>query len=111
MGPQNNGETMPDATGKSTSRNIGIALVVLFAAGTAGVMWLWQNIGVRKEEGREHVFRVVDLDETVIDPAEWGKNYPRQYDSYQRTVDIARTRHGGSDAIQKLDEDPRLRTM
>jgi nitrite reductase (cytochrome c-552) len=96
---------------RRSAKWITLGLILLFAAGTAAVMWLWQNIGQRKEEGREHVFRVVELDEGVIDPAEWGKNYPRQYDSYRRTVDIVRTRHGGSDAIQKLDEDPHLRAL
>src|SRR5690606_3793748 len=52
------------------------------------------------------VFRVVDVDDSTVDPAQWGKNYPRQYDSYKRTVDIERTRHGGSDAFQKLDDYP-----
>src|SRR5262245_35178260 len=85
--------------------------VVCVALATAGVMALWQNIIERKKEAQQHVFQVVDLNETVIDPAEWGKNFPRQFDSYRRTVYIARTRHGGSDAFQKLDEDPRWRVL
>jgi nitrite reductase (cytochrome c-552) len=84
----------------------------LAAAGlTALVLLLWQNILERKEEARRHVFKVADLTEDTIDPAEWGKNYPRQYDGYRRTVDVERTRHGGSDAFQKLDADPRWRTL
>jgi nitrite reductase (cytochrome c-552) len=51
------------------------------------------------------------LTEETVDPKEWGKNFPRQYDSYSRTVDTQRTRHGGSDAFQKLDEDPRWREI
>ncbi|HRJ50754.1 MAG TPA: ammonia-forming cytochrome c nitrite reductase subunit c552, partial [Phycisphaerales bacterium] len=57
------------------------------------------------------VFRVVDIGENTVDPAEWGKNYPRQHDSYIRTVDVVRTRFGGSEAVQKLDTNPRLRTI
>jgi nitrite reductase (cytochrome c-552) len=90
------------------------AYAVVFAAtalATFGVMLLIQNIAERKKEAKQTVFRVVDLDENVIDPAEWGKNYPRQYDSYRRTVDTERTRHGGSDAFQKLDAEPRWRTL
>ena len=87
------------------------AAVLITAAATAGVLALWRNIMVRKAEAHQTVFRIVNLDETVDDPAEWGKNYPRQYDSYRRTVDIERTRHGGSDAFQKLDADPRWRTL
>ncbi len=81
------------------------------AAATVGVLALWRNIMVRKAEARQTVFEVVKLSEAVDDPAEWGKNYPRQYDSYRRTVDTERTRHGGSEAFQKLDADPRWRLL
>ena len=82
------------------------AVVVVVAIATAGIMYLWQNISERRHEAQQTVFRVVEVSEDTTDPKEWGKNYPRQYDSFIRTVDIERTRHGGSDAFQKLDEDP-----
>lgn len=82
------------------------AVVFVVAAATAGIMYLWQNISERQHEGLQTVFKIVELTEDTVDPAEWGKNFPRQYDSYSRTVDIERTRHGGSEAFQKLDEDP-----
>jgi nitrite reductase (cytochrome c-552) len=104
---------MTEQSGASPSKKrLGYFLVfAATAAATAGVMYLWQNITERKHEAEEHVFPVVELTEASIDPAEWGRNYPRQYDSYRRTVDIERTRHGGSDAFQKLDADPRWRTL
>ncbi len=80
--------------------------LVLVAAATFGVMWLWQNISDRKEEAKQTVFRVVEVTPDTINPAVWGKNYPRQFDSYSRTVDVDRTRHGGSDAFNKLEEEP-----
>jgi nitrite reductase (cytochrome c-552) len=67
---------------------------------------------------------VVTLTDSTTDPAEWGKNFPIQYDSYRRTVDQVRTRYGGSEALprtpsdadprsvvaqSRLTEDPRLR--
>ena len=85
--------------------------IMLVAVATVAVMFLLQNINQRKEEAKQDVFRVTELTEETIDPAEWGKNYPRQYDTYQRTVDIERTRYGGSEAIQKLDDDTRWRTI
>lgn len=88
-----------------------VATVLLVAAATAGIMYLWQNINDRREEAKHHVFEVVDITEDTIDPAEWGKNYPRQYDSYKRTVDTERTRYGGSEAFQKLDVDEEWRTF
>lgn len=88
-----------------------VIVALLAAAGTAGAMWLWQNILTRQEEARQVAFPVTQLTEEIVDPAEWGKNFPRQYDSYRRPVDVQRTKYGGNETIQKLDEDPRLRTM
>lgn len=81
------------------------------AVATLLVMLLWQNILERKEEARHSFFKVVELTEDTVDPAEWGKNFPRQYDGYRRTVDVERTRHGGSEAYQKLDDDPRWKRL
>lgn len=85
--------------------------VVLTACATFAIFWLYQNIAERKWEARETVFRVVEITEDTIDPSVWGKNFPRQYDTYRRTVDIERTKHGGSEAYQKLEKDPRLKTL
>ncbi len=88
-----------------------IVLCLVVAAITFGIMLLWQNIAERKQEARQQIFRLAEVNEDTIDPAIWGKNYPRQYDSYQRTVDIERTKHGGSEAFQKLDDDPRWKLL
>ncbi len=96
--------------------------VVVVAAGSAGVMWLGQNIMQRKVEAKETVLRLATITETTVDPKEWGKNFPREYDGYIRTADNERTRFGGSEAIplgdgkvskavQKLDVDPLLKTI
>ena len=93
-----------------------------FALATMLVAGLALNIAERKIEARQTVFKLVEIDETTTDPAVWGKNFPRQYDGYIRTADNQRTRFGGSEAmplgdghvskaVQKLDTDPRLRTI
>lgn len=84
------------------------------------------NIFERKSEGRNPFYRVVEITDDIDDPAIWGKNFPHQYDSYLKTTDMKRTKYGGSEAfphvptdkdprdvvsVQKLDEDPRLKTM
>jgi len=100
---------------------------MLAAAGAAAaIAALLVNITERKVEARNPFFRVVDLTEETADPAVWGKNFPLQYDLYQRTTDQVRTRFGGSEATprtptaadprsivaqSRLEEDPRLRTM
>ena len=86
-------------------------LVFVAAAAIVLLLLLLGNIGDRKEEAKQVAFKLVDLTEETLDPAEWGKNFPRQYDSYKRTVDTERTKHGGSEAFQKLDDDVRWRVL
>jgi nitrite reductase (cytochrome c-552) len=93
---------------------------------TAAIAALLVNIMERKQEARSPYFRVVELDDETQDPAVWGRNFPLQYDAYQRTVDQQRTRYGGSEALprtpseadprsvvaqSRLEEDPRLKIM
>src|SRR4051812_15955317 len=76
---------------------------LLAAAASAGaavlVVMLLLNVDERRDEARRDAFRVVPLTEDTIDPAEWGKNYPRQCHSYLLTTETAPTRFGGGDAI------------
>ena len=91
---------------KLNSKLIYVVIIVVVAVLTVGVMLLLENVSERKEEARQDVFRVAEITEDTIEAEEWGKNYPRQYDGYLRTVDTERTRHGGSEAFQRLDEFP-----
>jgi nitrite reductase (cytochrome c-552) len=89
------------------------AAVVVLALATFGIVALLTNIFERRQEARNPYLLFVEVDEDTTDPEVWGVNWPRQYESYLRTVDYQRTRYGGSDAIprQKLDAYPWLRTM
>ena len=118
---------MTDGTGKRnrTFGAGGLALAAVAAAvGTLGIAALLTSIFERQQEARNPFYRVVELTDTTTDPAVWGRNFPLQYDDYLRTVDMTRTRYGGSEAIprqpgprdprdtvsvSRLDEDPRLR--
>jgi nitrite reductase (cytochrome c-552) len=102
---------MPDAPSRLRRMAFYWAMVIVIAAATIAVMLLLQNIATRKKEARQVVFRIVDLTEDTVDPREWGKNFPRQYDGYIRTVDVERTRYGGSENVQHLDERPVWRTI
>jgi nitrite reductase (cytochrome c-552) len=88
-------------------------LAVVAALVVVGVAALLVNIFERRQEARNPYVMFVEIDENTTDPAVWGVNWPRQYESFMRTVDYERTRYGGSDAIprQKLDAYPWLRTM
>lgn len=100
--------------------------IVVTAAISIGVGALLMNIFERKQEGKNTFFRVVEVTDETDDPAVWGKNFPLQYDAYKRTVDMERTRYGGSEAMphlpvqddprtvvpqSKIDEDPRLKAI
>jgi nitrite reductase (cytochrome c-552) len=104
-----------------------VAAALVAAVATLGIAALLTNIFERQQEAREPFYRVVELNDTIVDPAVWGQNFPIHYDLYDNTVDMVRTRYGGSEAIPKqpvgletgaegqvmsysrLEEDPRLR--
>ena len=93
-----------------------LALVVVVAIATAAVTALLVNIFERKTEAQQTYVRLAEVTEDTTDPAEWGINFPRQYDSYLRTAEATRTRfggHGGSEALpeQKIERDPWLQRM
>ncbi len=90
------------------SRPLLIGLIVVAAAAVFGITALLVNIRDRKAEGARAYVPLAALTEETVDPAEWGKVFPRQYDGYKRTVDTERTRYGGSEAFSRLEEDPRL---
>jgi nitrite reductase (cytochrome c-552) len=104
-----------------------VAVIALVAAAVAaGSAALLVSIFQRKGEARNPFYRVVELTDETVDPAVWGKNFPSQYDGYRRTVDMVRTRFGGSEAVprtptgadprsivsqSRLEADARLKTM
>jgi nitrite reductase (cytochrome c-552) len=66
------------------------------------------------------------ISDDVEDPAVWGRVFPLHYELYKKTVDMERTKYGGSEAVpqtptptdprtvvsrSKVDEDIGLRTM
>lgn len=86
------------------------------AVATALVTALLVNINQRHQEARQTFTRLVEVGEDDTDPAKWGINWPKQYDTYLRTAESTRTRfggHGGSEAMpaQKIERDPWLKRM
>ncbi|HSJ15840.1 MAG TPA: ammonia-forming cytochrome c nitrite reductase subunit c552 [Longimicrobiales bacterium] len=86
-----------------------VAAAVAGALATLAGVALLTNILERQSEARNPFYRVVELNDTITDPAVWGKNFPLQYDDYQKTVDMVRTRYGGSEALPRVPDeaDPR----
>jgi len=115
----------PSEPSKRTKTLIGLTILAV-AAVTVGVAALLISIMDRRHEAQDQYVRVAEIDETTVDPAIWGRNWPLEYDSYQRTTDQAKTQHGGSEALphnptaedprtvvteQKIEVDPRLVQM
>ena len=85
------------------------AALAIAAALTAAVAALLLNIQERKLEAKDPYLKLVRVGEDTTDPAPWGSNWPRQYDSYRRTADLTHTTYGGSDgapARSRLELDP-----
>jgi nitrite reductase (cytochrome c-552) len=98
----------------------GLVIGVAAAAGvTILLLALLTNIFERKVEARQPFVRVVEVTEDTVDPIVWGRNWPNQFDSYEKTSLPTSTKFGGrgagaSDegpAEQKLDREPWLKRI
>jgi nitrite reductase (cytochrome c-552) len=93
---------MSDQPKGGVSMRTVLILAVLVAAATAGVTALLLNVATRKSEARTPFVRLVEVDEDTTDPAEWGKNWPKQFETYKLTALATKTQfggHGGSEAM------------
>jgi nitrite reductase (cytochrome c-552) len=97
-------------SGRSSGKVTIYIIVFMVAAGlTAVIAALLANIGQRKSEARQFPLRVVEVPKGEIDPAVWGKNFPHQYDSFNRTEeDYGKTKYGGSTPYSKLEAYPAM---
>ncbi|MBK8010358.1 MAG: ammonia-forming cytochrome c nitrite reductase subunit c552 [Deltaproteobacteria bacterium] len=109
---------------RGRSRGKGKTAVVfgLVALGSAilagGVTALLINIVERKEEAKHAYTPLVELTEDDVDAAKWGRNWPRQFDGYQRTAEPSATKYGGGLIgpegglpPQKAEKDPWLKRL
>ncbi|MDT8304959.1 MAG: ammonia-forming cytochrome c nitrite reductase subunit c552, partial [Anaerolineae bacterium] len=75
----------------------------------AGLAALLVNIQQRKAEAVEYPLRVVEIGEDELDPAVWGQNFPRQYNTFVKTQDdTIETPYGGSVVYSKLERYPAM---
>ena len=126
MANEPDGTHRTERTGRRFSGSWLVLAAVVAAVVTLGLAALLTNIFERQQEARNPFYRVVELTDTTVDPAIWGQNFPLQYGDYLRTVDMERTRYGGSEAMaqqpsvedprdtvstSRLVEDPRLRAF
>jgi len=92
-------------------RNLGL-LIAAFMGGAlimAGIAALLVNIQTRKNEQAEYPLKIVEVAEGELDPAVWGRNFPRQYDTFVKTQDTSTvTPYGGSVNYSKLERYPAM---
>jgi nitrite reductase (cytochrome c-552) len=115
-----------DESSRKMSLGFLLLLIIITATAVFTVTGLLISIFQHKQEQLNPFFRVVELKDDTVDPEIWGKNFPQQYDMYKRTVDMERTRYGGSEAMpriptkvdprtkvaaSRLDADPRLKII
>jgi nitrite reductase (cytochrome c-552) len=88
-------------------------LILVVAVVTFVVTAVLVSIFEHRQEARTPFVRLVEVNEISTDPVPWGANWPFQFDSYRRTVDVTRTEFGGSSAMpeSKLEQDPWLRRL
>ena len=80
----------------------------------------------KKKSSKAEKSEPYPINDDVDDPAVWGKVFPLQYELYLKTVDMTRTKYGGSEALphsprqgdprsivsqSKVEEDPGLKAM
>jgi nitrite reductase (cytochrome c-552) len=69
------------------------------------------NVNERKREARDTFVQVTALTEETVDPAVWGRNFPREFDGFKRTTEMQSTKYGGSVPFSRLEKDPRLKRI
>jgi nitrite reductase (cytochrome c-552) len=101
--------TTPDAPHKTRFFAVLAVSIVVTVLITALLMTIFEH----KEEARNPYVRFVNVTEETTDPAPWGINWPREFDTYKLTSTATRTKyggHGGSDTLprEKAEESPWL---
>ena len=90
-------------------------VILAFVVGVVllgGLAFLLTNIMSRKAEAVEYPLKVVEIGPKELDPAVWGQNFPREYDSFKKTEDrTIQTPYGGSVPYDKLAKYPALKRI
>lgn len=106
---------MTSSQPKAPSRRGWLWVALAFIAGLlimAAIAFLLTNIQTRKSEAIEFPLKTTAIAANELDPAMWGQNFPREYDSFKKTeIDGNETPYGGSKPINKLEKYPILKRV
>jgi len=85
---------------------------VVGAVLAGGLAALLTSIQTHKSEEAAASVRITPVGDKELDPAVWGQNFPRQYDSFMKTqIDGVATPYGGSDPFDRLERFPVLKRI
>jgi nitrite reductase (cytochrome c-552) len=93
------------------TRNGLLLSAVFIASGVilAAIALLLVDIQTKKREASLYPLQLLKIPETELDPAVWGADFPREYDSFLKTKDSTiKTEYGGSVPYNKLEANPSL---
>ena len=84
------------------------AIILILALAVVGLLIFIKN----QPEPLRGVTPLVNIDTMESDSAKWGVNFPNQYSTLLKTLtNNQRTTYGGSDPVDKLSLDPRLKKL
>nr|WP_076387697.1 ammonia-forming cytochrome c nitrite reductase subunit c552 [Vaginimicrobium propionicum] len=67
-------------------RWVPIVVLIVVAIAAAALTWLLTTIFQHKVEAKAPFTQVVEITEQTYDPAQWGLNYPLQYEGFKNTA-------------------------
>jgi len=106
-------DSRENSSSRSPRRNALLLVAMLAAASlvTLAITMTLITMFEHKQDARSPYLRVVELDETSVDPALWAQNWPRHYEQYKSTAGDRFS--GGSSALSesKLEAQPWLERL
>lgn len=90
-----------------------LAIAFVIGIGAAfGAAALLISIRQHKIEAAQYPLQILKISKNELDPAVWGRDFPREYDSFMKTSDSTIvTPYGGSKPYSKLEKYPAMKRI
>ncbi|MEW6181085.1 MAG: ammonia-forming cytochrome c nitrite reductase subunit c552 [Chloroflexota bacterium] len=86
-----------------------LSVIIVILAATLVALLIFMKNQPLQTRGVPNLIEIAAMEP---DSSVWGVNFPNQYTTFLQTeTNNTRTPYGGSEQVQKLDVDPRLRTL
>ncbi|MHB9025560.1 MAG: ammonia-forming cytochrome c nitrite reductase subunit c552 [Armatimonadota bacterium] len=102
--------TTPEPTPKTPWTGMAFFVAALLMTTSLGMLLF--SIQERRREATAPLQLITPIAELEPDSAVWGKNFPRQYQSMQRSEEAGdKTKYGGPQPFSQLEADPLLKQL